>query len=112
MPRRPEYRVREFPSVCECVCVEVYDRVSMCVNVSMCVHVEFVCAHMSMHVCFVCACMFVCAYAVMLFVCICTYVCLCAGAVLCVEVKDHSLSLETRERGLFSKHQITSSHQM
>ena len=66
------------------------------------------CVHVCLCVCmYVCVC--ICRYA---FVCICTYVCLCAGAVLCVEVRDHSLSLETRERGLFSKHQITSSHQM
>ena len=78
MPRRPEYRVREFPSVCECVCVEVYDRGSMCVNVSMCVHVEFVCAHMSMHVCFMCAC-----------VSVCVHVCLCVHMPLCFCVHMH-----------------------
>ena len=87
-----------------------------CVYVCECVYVctcRFcVCAYVYACMFCVCICSFVCAYAVMLFVCICTYVCLCAGVVLCVEVKDHSLSLETRERGLFSKHQITSSHQM
>ena len=72
--------------------VEVYDRVSLCV--CLCV---WTCVY-------VCACMFC--------VCICSFMCLCAGVVLCVEVKDHSLSLETRERGLFSKHQMMSSHQM
>ena len=70
-----------------CVCVYVY----VCM---FCVHT---CVY-------VCACMFC--------VCICSFMCLCAGVVLCVEVKDHSLSLETRERGLFSKHQMMSSHQM
>ena len=86
----------------------------LCLCVWTCVYVCacMFCVCIYVYVCMFCVCTCVYVCACMFCVCICSFMCLCAGVVLCVEVKDHSLSLETRERGLFSKHQMMSSHQM